>query len=310
MVGIRLSLRTSNAGTVQGSILGPILYAIYVCPLFDIANMTNYADDNYVIRWNKCLTALISDMEKSLEAITKWLKKSGLKVNEEKTELCLFHRMDKDPVQIRISNTIITSKPNINVLGISFDSKLQWHFQIAKAVNKSRNALHSIKLIRKYFTANETLQLLTSNFYSVLYYNSDIWNIPNLNNKLKQNLLSASANALKICTPTYHRYMSFTELHNINNHATPQQMCLYKHALLLYNVILNQEPPIDWIDLNFQQTFSSRCTKFKFVTSQNYKIGNNILCNRFIALNDKIDYGLVDLSYNTYKLRCKAMFLS
>jgi dsDNA-binding SOS-regulon protein len=88
---------------------------MYVCPLFDIANMTNYADDNYVIRWNKCLTALIADMEKSLEAITKWLKKSGLKVNEEKTELCLFHRMDKDTVQMRISNTIITSKPNINV---------------------------------------------------------------------------------------------------------------------------------------------------------------------------------------------------
>ena len=33
-------------GTIQGSILGPLLYAIYVSPLFDLLNITNFADDN------------------------------------------------------------------------------------------------------------------------------------------------------------------------------------------------------------------------------------------------------------------------
>ena len=37
----------SKYGTVQGSILGPILYAIFVSPLFDLAEMTMFADDNY-----------------------------------------------------------------------------------------------------------------------------------------------------------------------------------------------------------------------------------------------------------------------
>ena len=35
------------------------------------------------------LTELVKEMEKSLEAITKWLKKSGLKVNENRTQICL-----------------------------------------------------------------------------------------------------------------------------------------------------------------------------------------------------------------------------
>ena len=96
-------IKTSDTGTIQGSRLGPILYAIYVSPLFDIEKMTNYADDNLIVRWNKCLVELITDMEKSLEAITKWLKKSGLKVNESKTEICLFHRLQQNSVALIVN---------------------------------------------------------------------------------------------------------------------------------------------------------------------------------------------------------------
>jgi hypothetical protein len=37
-------------GTVQGSILGPMLYTIHVLPLFDHHKLTNFADDNFIIR--------------------------------------------------------------------------------------------------------------------------------------------------------------------------------------------------------------------------------------------------------------------
>ena len=82
-------LAQSNLGTVQGSILGPILYTIFVSPIFDFEIMSNYVDDNYAIRWNMSVEALIIDMKKSFEAITKWLRDSGLKVNDTKTEICM-----------------------------------------------------------------------------------------------------------------------------------------------------------------------------------------------------------------------------
>ena len=59
-------IKTSDSGTIQGSRLGPILYAIYVSPLFDLEKMTNYADDNLIIRWSHCLEKLIVDMKKYL----------------------------------------------------------------------------------------------------------------------------------------------------------------------------------------------------------------------------------------------------
>ena len=65
-----------------------------------------------------------ADMEKSLEAITKWLKKSGLKVYESKTEACLFHRTSKIKVTLMVNNNEIISKNNMNVLGVIFDSNL------------------------------------------------------------------------------------------------------------------------------------------------------------------------------------------
>ena len=49
-----------------------------------------FADDNYAIRYNKHLAQLTKEIKDTLELIIKWLKDSGLKVNDEKTEVCLF----------------------------------------------------------------------------------------------------------------------------------------------------------------------------------------------------------------------------
>ena len=91
----------------------------------------------------------------------------------------------------------------MNVLGVTFDSKLQWGDHISLTIKKANTALHAIRLIKHYFTPTEQRTLITSNFFSILFYNAEIWLLPKLNKILKSNLLSASANALKICTPYF-----------------------------------------------------------------------------------------------------------
>jgi hypothetical protein len=70
------------------------------------------------------MEALIRDMKKDLEIMTKWLRDPGLKVNEGKTELCMFHRMDCCPVTITLNLVQIKSVKSMNIPGVHFDSKL------------------------------------------------------------------------------------------------------------------------------------------------------------------------------------------
>ena len=94
---------------------------------------------------NTDLINLISEFEIKLAEISKWLTDSGLKINDNKTELCLFHKNDHAPIQINLNGTIITSKTSINVLGVQFDSKLNWNDQVNKTINKAKKTLQSWK---------------------------------------------------------------------------------------------------------------------------------------------------------------------
>ena len=168
---------------------------------------------------------------------------------------------------------------------------------------------YNVKIIRKYFTKTETVQLLTSNFYSKLYFGSEIWHIPSLNHVCKKMLLSASANALKLCNKYHDPSISYVDLHSIHRRALPNNFCLYRHSLLLYRLFNSAIPKNDWIDLNFQTISTSRQMFFEARNNSFYKVGNNLLVNRFSCINKKITLSMLNLSIETYKVKCKALFL-
>ena len=95
-----IACRTTMMSYIYRSILGPVLYAIYVPFLFDLQSLINFADYNLCVIWNRDLALLIDDLQKRLEMIVKWLKDSGLVVNESKMEICLFHNNDQPPITV------------------------------------------------------------------------------------------------------------------------------------------------------------------------------------------------------------------
>ena len=298
-------------GTVQGSVLGPVLYAIFISPLFDLEDLLAFADDNYTIKVrNDIQTAKIA-IESSLSTICKWMKDSGLRINESKTEACVFSRADTATITISVNNTNVRTKTEMNVLGILFDSKLKWGPQVQRALQKADKALNALRLIRRYFVQEELIQLITSNYYSVLYFNSEVWHIPTLNQSLQSKLLSASAKALKICVRTSDMWMlSLKELHEMAGRAVPAKIRDYKTALQLYKTIDLQIPHTDWINLNLNAVNTSRQTTFITNKENRFKVGMNAFSNRTWYLNGKIKQDWLNLPFNSYKIKCKRLFLN
>ena len=89
-------------------------------------------------------------MERKLTRTESWLRRSGMKINDAKTCLCLFYHKDTTPIEIKLNESTIRSTKNINVLGVIFDQKLQWSDHIAQCIAKSNKALTAIKMIKKF----------------------------------------------------------------------------------------------------------------------------------------------------------------
>ena len=79
-----------------------------------------------------------------------------------------------------------------------------------------------------------------------------MWHLRTLKPEIKQQLLSASANALKLAQCHLDPMESFVNIHKNLNRATPKKLLLFKHAVLLHKIFINKTPTLEFtIQANF-----------------------------------------------------------
>ena len=92
--------------------------------------------------------------------------------------------------------------------------------------------------------------------------------------------------------------------------ATLDQYMLYKHSVKLCKFYNHKKPIFDWLTINFMQTVvTSRQTTLFAVKSNKLCVGNNLLCNQLSILNGEIKLDMLNLSFHSYKVACKKLFL-
>ena len=294
------------AGTVQGSVLGPVLFSLFVSPLLEKEDIISYADDSYVVRGSRSKQTAIQRLQFQIQKVAKWLTESGMKVNIAKTEFVVFHKNDTAVSRVVLNGVEVYSKKEISVLGIKFDSKLDWSLQVENAIRKARRALQGIKIIYKFFSVTERLTLMTSLFYSRLYYGSQVWLLPSLKRTLKNRLFSASGAALKLLDNS----LTYKELHKKFNRATPTQFQKYTTAVSFYDLIKKEIPENDWINFQFNVQNDRRNTKICFQANNRLRCGINCISNRFKSVTNEIEKEWIELSRDVYKTRCKKRMIT
>jgi hypothetical protein len=108
--------------------------------------------------------------------------------------------------------------------------------------------------------------------------------------------------------PLPNPYISFLAIHKLHKISTPEQLGNFKLAILLFKTFNSNNQNKDWLDLTDQIIVTRRQTIFDCCRTNNYKIGLNILANKFYYIRKQIFLDHFNLSLPVFKRKMKAMF--
>ena len=162
-------------GFPQGSILGPLLFNIFLIDLFFIiedTDVASYADDNtpYVIPDN--IDGVIKSLEEATEILFKWLNDNLMKINADKCHLLVS---TNNTVKIKIGNFDITNSKSEKLLGIKFDHKISLDDHISKLCKKASTKMHALSRVASYINISKRRIFINAFFKSQCSYCPLVW---------------------------------------------------------------------------------------------------------------------------------------
>ena len=157
-----------------------------------------YADDTIIIQSATDPDSLISSLETELISINKWLSLNKMTINTDKTE-CLFFGNQSNLQKIgdkTISylDTPLKRKEKVKCLGVLFDEKMQWDFQIKNISQKAQFKMSKIKSIAQFLTDHTKKVLINALVMPYFHYCTAAWSnaAPFRLNKLEKRIVEAS----------------------------------------------------------------------------------------------------------------------
>ena len=173
-----------TCGVPQESILGPLLFIIYIndlCQVSDILKLIMFADDTNLFCSSNDIKTLFLNTNLELQKISEWFRADKLSLNEDKTTFTLFHRIqDRDNLPLRlpilkINDYDIKRSSSIKFLGVLVDEHLSWTDHINILENKLSKNLGLLYKSKHFLNASGVKSLYYSFFHSYLNYGNIAW---------------------------------------------------------------------------------------------------------------------------------------
>jgi len=286
-------------GCVQGSVLGPIIFNIFMRPLADeIENVTSYADDTYgVIELDTLDLALVST--KVLDHL-KWLRQSGMLVNEKKTEIMIMHRNEKI-IETFDFGEKVKSISKMSILGIIFNQNLTWAEHVEQNINRCLRIFHGVKIVRKFFNQEKFKQVVTSFLFSKLFYGFEVWSYDLLSYDCKRKLDSFYYKICRLIINDFECVVPRIEINKIVKRATPFEFSQYCTARATINAI-NFKTPLSEV-FNTSYNINRKPGRLFFFDNSKTKVEKNMITNRISDVFKKLEFTWLNVDFE--KLRPK-----
>ena len=174
--------RQITCGVPQGSILGPLLFLIYINDMHKatkFCTLYHFADDTNLLYSNRNEKLLRKNVNIDLRLIFQWLCANRLSVNVEKTEFIIFksqRKSLKERLTLKLNGKTIFESKKLRYLGLIVDEKLTWKFHILELKKKLSQINGIVYKLKKLGTPVDTLKsIYFALFQSYLNYGLCVW---------------------------------------------------------------------------------------------------------------------------------------
>ena len=169
-------------GVPQGSVLGPLLFLIYINDLHKCiknSDTFHFADDTNLLHILKKHNGRykVRKFNVDLKALMHWLLANKISLNATKTEIIYFRdrSIQKPELQIKLNGVKLEPANQIKYLGLLFDEHITWGPYINNLTSKLKRANNLLAISRHYVPRHFILQMYYAQFYSHLTYGCQLW---------------------------------------------------------------------------------------------------------------------------------------
>ena len=179
--GYKSNLADVKCGVPQGSILGPLLFLIFINDLHSAikySDVHHFADDTNLLNFNSCVKSINKQVNYDLKNLSNWLKANKISLNVGKTELVLFTSSKKQldcDLKIKLNGKRLYETDSVKYLGIQINKRLTWKQHINHVSLKLNKANAMLSKLRHVLDIKTLRSVYYAIFESHLCYASLVW---------------------------------------------------------------------------------------------------------------------------------------